>query len=178
MSIIDNVLRKITDENSTAATWKKLKDTYSKISLRSYFHLKKVVQSSCDEVASVNIYIYEFVSPIVVDLNKWKDQSWEWGSSFDCVLSFTIILWHFYCILQYKKDKIWLDDNKNALKSKELKNSFLERITENEVLVSKERTQHLEFSRKMFNARSKSREKSTIVVIEGSNVTIKVIVLS
>src|SRR3954468_20792952 len=124
MSVTDNVLREIADEETASGAWKKLESLYAGKSLTNRLYLKKRLYTlRMEEGSVVKEHLYAF-NLIIMDLGNVdiKVESEDQAMILLCSLPRSYDT--FVDTLLYGKDSISLDDFSSALKSRELKKSF------------------------------------------------------
>src|SRR3954468_17874640 len=126
MSVTDNVLREIADEETASGAWKKLKSLYAGKNLTNRLYLKKRLYTlRMEEGSAVKGHLDAF-NWIIMDLENVdiKVDSEDQALILLCLLPKSYDA--FIDTLLYGKDSISLEDVSSALKSRELKKSFLE----------------------------------------------------
>src|SRR3954463_7628209 len=124
MSVTDNVLREIADQESASDAWKKLEELYAGKSLTNRLYLKKRLYTlRMEEGSAVKEHLDAFNS-IIMDLRNMDIKVKSEDQAMILLCSLPMSYDTFVDTLLYRKDYISLDDVSSALKSRELKKSF------------------------------------------------------
>src|SRR5437588_8144274 len=126
MSVTDNVLREIADEETASGVWKKLEGLYAGKNLTNQLYLKKRLYIlRMEEGSAVKGHLDAFNS-IIMDLGN-VDIKVDSEDQFLILLCSLLRSYDaFVDTLLYGKDSISLEDVSSAIKSRELKKKFLE----------------------------------------------------
>src|SRR5436190_2950206 len=126
MSVTDNVLREIADEESASGAWKKLEGLYAGKNLTNRLYLKKRLYTlRMEEGSAVKGHLDAFNS-IIMDLGNIDIKVDSEVQALILLCSLPRSYDAFIDTLLYGKDSISLENVSSALKSRELKKSFPE----------------------------------------------------
>lgn len=163
LSLADEVLREIVDEDTTVGLWLKLESRYMTKSLTNRLYMKQRLYTiRMEEGAPISDHLNEF-NRIVIDLKNIECNVEDEDQALILLCSLPPSFDHFVDTMLYGfgRDSISIDDVKDALNSKELKKKVSKNWGDNHVdgLVARRRPNDRGSSSNRGKSRSKSRSR-------------------
>ena len=120
LSLGDEVLREVADEDEALGLWNKLSSIYMKKSLANKLYLKKRLYTlKMDETRELRRHLDDF-NKIILDLNNLCVKIEEEDQAIILLSSLPKIYEHFVDTILYGKDTLTMSEVKAALNSKEI----------------------------------------------------------
>ena len=127
LSLGDEVLREVSDEETALGLWEKLASIYLKKSLANKLYLKKKLFTlTMDDTKELRKHLDDF-NRIVLDLNNIGVKLEEEDQAIILLSSLPKIYEHFVDTILYGKDTLTMSEVKAALNSKEIQKKAEER---------------------------------------------------
>lgn len=165
LSLQDNVLREVADEDTAAGLWKKLESLYMTKSLTTKLYLKKRLYTlRMKEGTSLQDHLDEF-NQIVMDIKNIGIKLEEEDQALLLICSLPPSYENLSNSMLYGRDTIKLEDVKAALNSTELKNRLNGSSSDIQVgdgLIVRGRSKSRDGSKGKFRGRSKSKAGSNV----------------